>query len=140
MDPVTTLGLAANIVQFVDFSRRLVCRTRGLYESNTGVSGDHDVLETVCKDLVQLNTALVTSSAASTIPAQYRELASDCTSIAEELLTVLDYVRMTQSHKKWKSFLTALRCVWKERQIEDLITRIERLRNMMQFRLQYMLR
>jgi hypothetical protein len=40
MDPLSTLSLASNIVQFVDFSCRLISETRKVYNSATGLPDD----------------------------------------------------------------------------------------------------
>ena len=140
MDPVAAIGLAGNIVQFVDFSWKLLSETRDLYDSSTGVSADNDVLESISSDLINLNDALTAPSTAGAIPNRLRHLASQCKGAAEELLEVLDKIKVKGSHRKWKSFMQALRSVWKKEQIENLFKRMERLRNEMQIRLQLMLR
>ncbi len=68
IDPIAAIGLAANIVQFVDFSWKLLSETRDLYDSSTGVSADNDLLETISKDLINLNDALTAPSTAGVIP------------------------------------------------------------------------
>lgn len=36
MDPLTAIGLAANIIQFVDFTAKLLNTTKTLYQSTSG--------------------------------------------------------------------------------------------------------
>ena len=139
MDPITTIGLAGNIVQFVDFSWGLLCESKRLYESGSGASANNDVLDTVANDVVRLSDALTAPSAAGAVPDQMRDLASQCKGVAHELLTVLGDVKAKGPRKKWTSFVAALRNVWKKEQIEELFTRMEKLRNQMQIRLQWML-
>ena len=56
MDPVAAaLGLAGNVVQFVDFSCKVLQDTKNLYGSSTGASAENDVIETICNDLINLN-------------------------------------------------------------------------------------
>ena len=140
MDPIAAIGLAGNIVQFVDFPWKILSETRDLYESTTGASADNDVLESISKDLINLNDALTAPSSAGAIPNRLRILAGQCKGVAEELLEVLDKIKVKGSHRKWKSFMQALRSVWKKEQIENLFKRMERLRNGMQLRLPLMLR
>ena len=140
MDPVAALGLAGNIVQFVDFSCKVLQDTKSLYKSTTGASAENDVLEVICRDLIHLDNALTVPSAPEAIPDSMRSLASMCREVAGELLGILDKIRVHEPRQKWKSFVQALRSVWKREQIEDLLKRMERLRNETQYRLQLMLR
>lgn len=139
LDPITIIGLAGNIVQFVDFSWKLLCETKSLYSSSTGITADNDVLEDIANDIICLDDALTASSAAGAIPDQLKSLAGQCTEIAQELLVNLDKIRVKEPHKKWKSFVAALRSIWKKEQIHGLVVRLERLREQTQSRLQWTL-
>ena len=140
MDPVAALGLAGNIVQFVDFSYKVLQDTKSLYGSSTGASAENDIIETICNDLINLNNALTAPSEPGAIPDSMRTLASNCKDVAAELLQLLDKVKVHGPNRKWRSFVQALRSVWKKEQIEELVRRMERLRNETQFHLQIMLR
>ena len=139
LDPISAIGLAGNIVQFVDFSWGLLRETKDLYNSSEGTTADIDVLERISNDIININDTLTAPSAADAIPDQMRDLASQCKRIAQELLEILDKVKAKEPRKKWRSFVAALRSVWKKKQIEDLVRRLERLRDQMQSRLQRML-
>ena len=76
MDPVATLGLAASIVQFVDFSWKLWIQTKDLYESGTGVSEEVNNLESIFRDLIEFDNKLTAPSTAKAIPDEMRQLAS----------------------------------------------------------------
>lgn len=140
IDPLAALGLAGNIVQFVDFSYVLVCESKALYESRTGATADNVLIETIITDLDLLNAKLTAPSAPGQIPDPIRSLASQCKQVATDLLNVLDDIKVKGSHKKCKSFIQALRSVWKKEEIEALVRRMESLRSEMQFRLQVMMR
>ena len=137
---MAALGLAGNIVQFVDFSCKVLQDTKSLYSSSTGASAENDVIEAICRDLINLNNNLTAPSAPGAIPDSIRSLASSCKDVAAELLGTLNKIRVREPHQKWKSFVQTLRKVWKEGQIEELVKRMERLRNETQYRLQLMLR
>ena len=140
MDPVTALGLASNIVQFVDFSWKLLSGTIDLYGSETGALADHDVLELISSDLIKLNDALLDPSYTVHVSDPIRDLAGQCKAVAQELFRILEKIKVVGSPNKWKSFVQALRGVWKKEQIEALVKRLESLRAEMHFRLQWMLR
>ena len=140
MDPVAALGLAGNVVQFVDFSCKVLQDTKNLYGSSTGASADNDLIETICNDLTNLNKALTAPSDPGTIPDSIITLATKCQGVAVELLQLLDKIKVHGTKRKWKSFIQALRSVWKKEQIEGLVWRMELLRSETQFHLQLMLR
>lgn len=58
LDPWTSLSLATSIVQFIDFTAKLVSDSKDLYES--GKTVQHADLETVFKDLKEVSNALQT--------------------------------------------------------------------------------
>jgi N-terminal domain on NACHT_NTPase and P-loop NTPases len=140
IDPLAALGLAGNIVQFVDFSYNLLCESKALYDSRTGATADNVLIETIATDLSLLNARLTAPSAPGAIPDPIRSLASQCKDVARDLLDVIDNIKVKGSHKRWKSFIQALRTVWKKEEIEALVRRMESLRSEMQFRLQIMMR
>ena len=140
MDPVAALGLAGNIVQFVDFSCKILHDSKILYGSSTGVSADNDIINSIASDIIDLDNALTAPSEAGAIPNSARSLASACKTVAAELLKVLEKIRVEGSNRRWKSFVQALRSVWKKEQIEELVKRMERLRGETQYHLQLILR
>lgn len=54
MDPLTALGLAASVVQFLDFSGKLVSGAFVLYKSVDGATSLNSCLEHIARDLSQL--------------------------------------------------------------------------------------
>jgi hypothetical protein len=51
MDPLTALGLASNIVQFVDFTSKLISTAHSLYTSTSGAKAEHLELEALANTL-----------------------------------------------------------------------------------------
>lgn len=118
MDPVAAIGLAGNIVQFLDFSCKLLSGAKGLYNSSTGASDENEVLETVSNDLRLLNDELTAPSAYGAIPDPIRGLADQCKDVAIQLIEVLKEIKVKGTHRRRSSFVQALRGVWKKEQIE----------------------
>ena len=140
MDPSTGLGIASGIVQFVDFSWRLLHEFQDLYKSGTGMTADNDVIEIIARDLALHNNELLVPSFPSNLPEPFFRLASRCKAVADELLRVLDEIKVKNPHKKWTTFVQALRSVWKKERVTNLLERMERLRGQMHFSIQLMLR
>ena len=139
MDPVAAIGLTSNVVQFVDFSWRLLYDAKELYQSSTRASADNDILELFTKDIMLRNNDLITLSHSGSAIDPINQLTCQCKSVAFELLGVLDAIKVNAPHKKWQGFAQALRSVWKEEQIGRLVGRLEHLRDEIHFSLQIML-
>lgn len=56
MDPLTALGLAANIAQFIDFGSKLISTTKEIAVAGQSVSVGH--LTNVTNDLIDFNSTL----------------------------------------------------------------------------------
>ncbi|KAM0430101.1 hypothetical protein ACHAPT_006107 [Fusarium lateritium] len=54
MEPFTALGLAAAIVQFIDFGSRLINTTREISVSAKGVTKEHETLDDICSHIYTL--------------------------------------------------------------------------------------
>ena len=108
LDPFSALGLAGNIIQFVDFGGKLLSHSAELYRSVDGALSFNKELEIITGDLRSLSANLAASShsqstalsGADNFPT---ELASSCKVLADELLSKLAKLRVRGTYKKWKS-------------------------------------
>lgn len=94
MDPLSSIGLAGNIVQFVDFGTKIIVQGRELYKS--GSLGLNAQVEAVTDDLLDFNTKFQHSSRvqdAARPPTEndlaMRKLCDECDEIAQQLLARL---------------------------------------------------
>lgn len=132
LDPLSALGLAANIIQFVDFTSKLFSQSISIYHSTSGASVDTEEMIKIANHLQTLcarlsisrpeDPSLTSSSAADN---GLRSLARDCKAAGDELLLVLHSLKATEPHKKWGSFSTALATIWKQPKIEAMWKRLE---------------
>ena len=142
MDPVTALGLAAAVVQFVDFGSQVLTKTSDIYRSGGLGHPDDDDLETVSKDMARLterlNASLETSSSAkgaklSAEEQEFQQLCQECNQIAYQLSGVLASLNPPQAKRwqksskprKWESFYQALKSVLAEEEIDHLRKRLD---------------
>lgn len=132
--PFTELGVAGNIVQFLDFSIKLVVRGNELYKSADGSLGSLIEVEIVYRDLSNLSSTLKLPVAGDpkSAPTKYDglvDIAISCQDLAKTLLDILQDFKVDpgQKHGKWKSFGQAQKSVWKQSQIEELEKRLNRL-------------
>lgn len=139
MDPLSALSLASNIVQLVDVGSRVISAGFELY-SPDGISINGE-LESVMSDLVKICSALekpqdrINDLSSSESEIQLIPLSKSCKKLGEELLTVLNSLKVQSPHKKWQSFRQALKAVWKEKEIHNYKERIINLRSEISLRL-----
>ena len=139
MDPLSALSLASNVVQLIDVGTRVVSASLELY-SPDGISVNGE-LESVMSDLVKICSALekphdqIKGPNLSSSELQLIPLSKSCKTLGEELLKVLNSLKVQSPHKKWQSFRQALKAVWKEKEIHRYKERITNLRSEISLRL-----
>ena len=145
MELLAALGLAGNIVQFVDFTCKLFSQGREIANSAVGASEDVVDAIAIATSIRDFSSRLVlppdqsASSLATTaghsartsnkkFDAQLTQLATDCREAAGELLSGLESLRSRNPSSKWSGFSAALRTVWKERKINKMSQRLREYR------------
>jgi hypothetical protein len=127
METLAIIGLVGNIVQFVDYSGKLISKSTELYRSSEGALAENIDTETATNHLVLLNSKLQ-NSAATTGDSTLESLCKSCSTAADQLLAALDKVKVKGKQDKWKSIRKALQSVWSKKEIEELERRLARLK------------
>lgn len=137
LDPLTAFGLAANIVQFLEFTLKLVTETRDIYQSASGHSAKSASLSSIADDLKSLSEGLLLSSVRgnTSIGPDLRLLADQAKKVAEELCDAISTVRAKRPHSIWHSFKAVLREIYNDEKIKGLLSEITRLQNSLILRL-----
>lgn len=146
MDPASAIGLAANVLQFIEYGIQLFSESRELASSSSGATTANTEIENIAQKLSILAShlanrkpkprsnanATLTSLGQSTsgnndnenheerIREAIVDIAEDCRRLSSELINAIP--RLTESSKgsKWKSFLCALRTLWSEKKVHGL--------------------
>jgi hypothetical protein len=139
MDPLSALGLAGNVVQFVQFATSLFKGTKQIYLSASGISDDHESLEDIYEKLLVFCTELeagscqaiggdgvLTSDLQENSPSPITELASRCAQDCRQLLKSIDSLRVKSSSgpRFWRCLRVALMEVLKVGEMDKLQERI----------------
>jgi N-terminal domain on NACHT_NTPase and P-loop NTPases len=132
METLAVIGLIGNVVQFVDFSGKLISKSAEIYHSSTGALAENADIETATDHLIQLNKKL-RDAATLAGDGELRRLCTSCSSVAEELLGTLDKVKVKGDQGKLKSIRKAIRSVWSKDDIEGLERRLARFREELNF-------
>ncbi|MCJ1334366.1 hypothetical protein MMC10_011075, partial [Thelotrema lepadinum] len=134
MDPLSSLSLAGNVLQFIQFTFALLNSTKKLYNSPSGTSGDSQHLEDVHKRLLEFSVQLqgpavpTTGSANGLLNASdLRRTAETCKQDCQKLLDTVDKLRVKSGTKRkwWQSFAKAMHEVWVSDDLESLKKRID---------------
>lgn len=142
MDPLTAFGLAANILSFLQFASQIIHSTQEIHNSENGCSDEVTSLDTLYGHLQRLSDGLtpctdqrgavldfeVTGSRdTDNSLSSLKHLAEPCEADCDSLLNVTTTLKTgSRTTSKWSSFTTALRKVWKQKQIDELEKRLEK--------------
>jgi len=134
MDGISALGIAGNVVQFIEFSYSLLSDARALYRSASGQNEEHIELGEISKSLTTLSESLGTypevQQQTQTPRGEIQKAATSCKQIAVELSVVLEKLKVDNNgHRKWKSFVHALRSHLQSDKIQSMKERLEFMRD-----------
>ncbi|RYC58805.1 hypothetical protein CHU98_g7404 [Xylaria longipes] len=154
MESLAALGLAAAVVQFVDFTKKLLLDTRDIYRSGKGALDDNLQLEQICEVLKRLSgeitaeqNALATEreSEYHLVPKEdalgLKNLASSCKNDCNELLSIVQSLSVDGgSNRRWRSIKASVRNFQHKGQIKNLEDRIMKAQNTMALHIQSVIR
>lgn len=124
LDPLTAISLAGNVVQFVEFSGRIISKTRELTKSSHGTTEEAYNAEILIRDLVritqQVKDGARTASSSSTEEDKGLErLCNGCISLSERLIKSLEKLKLKEGAGKRQAFIHALKSVWLQKELES---------------------
>ena len=145
LDPFSALGLANNVVQFVDFGSKLFSGAAELYRSVDGALAVNAELEIIFEDLSNMSSELGTASfyEMQDMSADVKnliKLARSCKKLADELLSTLGKLKVPHGRRKWNSVRQALASAWREKEIRAYTERLINFRSQMTIHLFAVLR
>ncbi|ETS87088.1 hypothetical protein PFICI_00916 [Pestalotiopsis fici W106-1] len=124
MEPITALAFAGNVLQFVEFAFKIARAGHAFYRTEDGSEGGLE-LEDVYERLQALSgqLSLTINNGMSRDEKAVAELGTSCRADCDHLLQIIQTLR--SQGQKWKSFRSAVRYVWKDKQeIEALQSRL----------------
>lgn len=140
MEAVAAVGLAGNIVQFVEFGCKLLSTSNQIRTSRQGLADDYTTIQIITTDLRELCTALTTSITQSSLVTQDRHIAplgAQCLQIAEQLLSAVARLKPKKGNSRWNCFRAALKTVWKHDEIDRMMLQLNGLRMELMLRMQF---
>ena len=137
LDPFSALGLASNIIQFIEFGGKLVSKSAEVYNSAAGSATEQQDIELAARHLRKLCEDLVRTGRAgenwSEDEKALRQLAHSCASSAHELIAILHTLKVEIGTKgvqrRMQSLRLALRSMGQESRIEAFERKLDYFRS-----------
>ncbi|KAE9371246.1 hypothetical protein N431DRAFT_558808 [Stipitochalara longipes BDJ] len=139
LDPLTTISLAGNVVQFVDFSGKIISKTRELIKSSHGSTQDAYDAEIVVRDLSRLSEKLKDGVRAAGAVARtdddkaLEDLCNGCIALSGRMIQRLEKLKVREGTGKRRAFLYALKGVWSQKDLEAEEARLATYRSQLEF-------
>jgi hypothetical protein len=150
LDPLTALSLAGTVVQFVDFSTKLITKTYQLYKSKKGCLRVNEELEEVTLNLKTLALKLGRPLTLGNTPDDEQDedakalqiLCQKCVTLADEMVERLDGVKVYAKSGSFKSMKEAILAAWKDgkqkdpgEELDSLVRRLQMYENALKTRI-----
>ncbi|EQB58645.1 hypothetical protein CGLO_01081 [Colletotrichum gloeosporioides Cg-14] len=143
MDPLTALGLVANIVPFIEIAAKVLkTAKKKIHDSEFGGLDDNVNLEKYATQLEQYCPNLLAPDSPDLIgdDKELCDLATDCQKLARDLLDVLKNIKPANRCSKWQSLKSAAKNLWRATDKEMLEKRLELCRRQVEAQLNQRLR
>lgn len=133
MDPLSCLAVAGTVVQFVDFSSKLISASHELYRDQS--LEVHEQIARSTNDIldysVKLQRSLRLTNGSATLSGDdllLESICRGCDELVHDLLARLEKLKVTRNqkeHKLWKTLTVVFQSIWTK---EDLFVILEKLK------------
>ena len=135
LDPLSALGVAASVIQLVEFSTPIISKGQHLYKSPSGTSAENEETAAAAKRLKDLARGIQESLQTGPDTGDEDQdaleaITSECLKVADELALELEKLKVSAGAKfrRWKSFRQALKYAWSKEKLENTRRRLIELR------------
>ncbi|OJI98022.1 hypothetical protein ASPVEDRAFT_441075 [Aspergillus versicolor CBS 583.65] len=140
MDPMSAIGVAANILQFVEFGAKLCGRIQEVASSATGLTEENAHLDSTVDELRNVTDGLITNLKGNTQhEAELVKLAAQCRDLSAELTDMLSKLKPKKDDRFWSSIRAAWKSTVKEKKVLSIERRLGEYRAQIILRLNFML-
>lgn len=144
MEPFSALAVATSVVQFLDFSAKVISKGNQLRKSVTGALSENDEIEGLASRLQDLVKELRTSTSSSQAQGDQalQIIYGHSVKVADELVAELRKLKVPTGsrNRRWKSFRHALKTVWSKEKLEAMVKKLNGLQQELSSHLIIMLR
>lgn len=136
LDPISALSLGGTIIQFVDFTSKIVCKGNQIRAK--GAAADNIELESATVGLVEITSRLqdqmqtkCLSKALTPDDILLDDLTKTCIEVATILLDKLRTLKVPNGvkNRRWKSLRQALKTVWDKKNLDAFVSKLGELKS-----------
>lgn len=111
MDPLTAIGLASNILSFIDFSARLLKGAKEIHDSQHGVLEENRSRETTVREMQRMSTRMLAPGSGDNPEddSSLSNLARECRGLSTQLISLLEKIKPKVSGSTTQSLASAMR-------------------------------
>lgn len=131
MDPFSAIGLASNIITFLEFGYDVLSKARDIQVSASGASSTNASLSSMAQRLDEVASSLQGSGAGATTSSEEQsltKLAAECRELCADLLPALEALRAKKPSSRRSALWAALRETTGRKNLDELQRRIDRCR------------
>jgi hypothetical protein len=143
MDPLSAIGLASAIIQFVDFGSKILVTGYETYHSVHGTINDNIELESLTRSLYKFQEQLTISpKQLGHSDPELQKLAQESSNIAGDLLQLLESFKVKEQGliRTWGVLRESCRAAWKKDEIAKKEKLLNSISSQVNSRLIYMIR
>ncbi len=141
MDPLSALGLAGNIVAFIDLSYKVISGMTRVLDSASGMTQENANLSILAEDLNVVSQQLISDVPARTEnEKQLCRLSSNCYDLSKELVQLLRRLRVGDAKSTWQAARVKWQSMRREKDVWALERRLQGYQAEILIRLQIMFR
>ena len=140
MDPLSALGLAGNIVAFIDLSYKVISGMTRVLDSASGMTQENANLSILAEDLNVVSQQLISDVHARTENEKQLCGLSNCYDLSKELVQLLRRLRVGDTKSTWEAARVKWQSMRREKDVWALERRLQGYQAEILIRLQIMFR
>jgi hypothetical protein len=145
MDPLTALSLAGTIIQFIDFSSKILGGAHHVYKSASGELSANEEMRLIALDIQAVVLKLKSraqpnkwgaSIASNPVEESLCSICDQVELVAKELIGRLERLQVEDGVKGprrvWESLNQAIKSAWKREELQALLEKLKTLKQMLE--------
>ncbi|PSN61306.1 hypothetical protein BS50DRAFT_652386 [Corynespora cassiicola Philippines] len=142
MDPFSALSIATSVVQFAEFTTKIVVKWHQIYKNGSFVD-----VNTIKKEVEELRSWVAgykssTGTRDEALISQYRDfdhITTGCIEVANKTISMLNRFTLQKQERSFvKIFLLQAKMLWKKGEVEELIHQLEGYQRRISFHIQFL--
>ncbi|RFU32608.1 hypothetical protein B7463_g3712, partial [Scytalidium lignicola] len=140
MDPLTALGLASNILSFIDFGAKVVSSAIDIYDSPSGLTEESRSSEAIVTEMRHFASKLRPPDDDQLTGDEKAlcRLADECDGLSNQIIALIERIRPKDRKLKSASILAGLKSKWHEAERRKLEQRLDHCRAQLALQLHYL--